>query len=480
MDELPDGFLDALARWRKAPHEFLEDGFGVTLWSKQKEILTSVMENRYTAVKACYSSGKSYVAAAAMFCFLCLHEKTIVLTTAPSYQQLKNLWQPAHEIYENYDAASLGVDLGLEMLTHEIRIGPNWYARGFSTDDPINIHGVHTSGHFLIIVDESAGVDERIHERLGALMTSERCHRLDIGNPLKPSGTFYECFQSEKYEKLTISAFDTPNVREEEDVVPGLVSKIWVDEKRADYGMDSPAWKAEVLGEFPDASEDQLIPHDWIKRAQQLWREGQPEGVEVYGFDPSGGGMAEAVLCTRAGGYVYPLKGWQGLTGPDMIRKMHQHTLIEREIFVDSIGVGFSLVGQAKEENLNVKAVNVQTAAEDNDRFLNLRAELYWRVRDALNPDYGEYDLMLPPDDKLAGQLSGLQYEVNATGKIKIESKRDMVRRGMPSPDRADSLTLTFCAEVGSFGMSPASMRILADSMKGLARESIASMGPRF
>ncbi len=459
----PKSFEKALAKYRKDPALFLKHAYDVELWDKQEEILRDVINNRYVAVKACYSSGKSYLAACAMHCFLALYPYTVVLTTAPTFRQLSNLWEPAHLIYEQTRHAQLDLDLGIRMLRHEARVGPSWFARGFTTDDPENIQGIHTKGKFLIIVDESAAVDAAIHAKIGALMTNDRCHRFDIGNPLDPSGFFKDCFEDPKYIKHTISAYDVPNVVCEEEVVPGLVTKTWVDEKRIEYGEDSSLWKAEVLAEFPDESEDQLIPLSWIRRAQEA--EGGPNGPEVYGFDPSGGGMAEAVLVTKAGNYIYPPKSWMGLDSPSMIRRLHQHTLPKSVVYIDSIGVGFGVVGQAKEEGLPVKGVNVQTPPDDTDKFHNLRAELYWKLREALNPA-NEESLVLPKDDKLMAQLGSIKYKHDTKGRIQIESKDNMRKRGLASPDRADALALTFVGGKGR--LSASGFGVLSESFQGL------------
>ena len=434
-----------LAKFRKEPEKWLEQSFGMRLWEKQVEILRSTFENRYTACKSCFASGKSYLAAAATIAWLHLFPESIVITTAPSARQVRlNVWQNISMIHRDAKGP-----LGSELLQTELRCGPGWYAFGFSTDDPEKLQGVHAkSGRILIVVDESAGVDERIHNRITALMTSKGAHRLDIGNPLDPEGSFYQMFSDPKYRKFTISAYDTPNVKNDSEEYPGLVTKEWVDERLDEWGSESPLFKSHVLGEFPDSSENTLIPLSWIKMAQDRWHDVEPEGPIVGGMDPGGGGLAESVLCHRQGRYVYPLHVGAGLASPEIVGMIPKYGNVKDPVYIDQIGVGFGVVGQAKECGYNVKGVNVQVKPRDVDRFVNTRAELYWKLRDRLDPSK-EFLWALPPhDDTLANQLGSIRYKIaDSGGKVQVESKKEMKHRGLPSPDRADALMLTTVGE---------------------------------
>src|SRR5690606_20198428 len=141
------------------PDKWLENVFGVQLWEKQREILYDVWHNRYVAVKSCFASGKSHVAACIAMAFSHLYPDSVVLTTARTFRQVKhNVWARIHELKER-----ARIPLGSEFLQTEIRLGPGWFVLGFSTDDPGTIQGIHPkSGKILIIVDESAAMDAAI------------------------------------------------------------------------------------------------------------------------------------------------------------------------------------------------------------------------------------------------------------------------------------------------------------------------------
>src|SRR5690606_26984276 len=110
-------------------------------------------------------------------------------------------------------------------------------------------------------------------------------------------------------------------------------------------------------------------------------------------------------------------------------------------------------VDQARQEGLPVIGVNVQVKSTKPEKFVNLRSELYWKLRESLDPE-NPNALALPPDGKLSNQLTSIRYKiVDSGGRIKIESKDEMKSRGMKSPDRADALMLANAGAIMSGGL---------------------------
>src|SRR5690606_29669266 len=244
-------------------------------------------------------------------------------TTARTFRQVRaNVWSVIHSLKEQSR-----IPLGSEFLQTEIRLGPGWYVLGFSTDDPGAIQGIHPkSGHILIIMDESAEIDAAIHERVhSALMTSEGARVLHIGNPLDSGTIFASYFSDEKFVTHTISAFDTPNVKEGRELIPGLVTRTWVEERRAEWGEDSPLWYSQVLAEFLPTGDDTLIPLTWVRAAQERWHEIGPNGREVAGVDIGRYGDSESVCCIMSGSYVYPLKTWSQASTSESVGYIRMH-----------------------------------------------------------------------------------------------------------------------------------------------------------
>ena len=109
-------------------------------------------------------------------------------------------------------------------------------------------------------------------------------------------------------------------------------------------------------------------------------------------------------------------------------------------VYIDEIGVGAGVLDRLRELGHPARGVNVAQRAQEEDRFVNQRAEGYWRLRELFEQGL----IRIPDDNELIGELSSMRYNYDSRGRIKIESKDEMRRRGLPSPDKADALMLAF------------------------------------
>jgi hypothetical protein len=110
---------------------------------------------------------------------------------------------------------------------------------------------------------------------------------------------------------------------------------------------------------------------------------------------------------------------------------------------VDGVGVGGGVVDQLVEQGHEVLDMQSGAGAVDSEHYLNARAEWYWALRERF--EQGDIDID-PDDDDLAAQLGAVKYKYTSRGQVQIESKDDMRKRKLPSPDRADALMLTAAA----------------------------------
>jgi hypothetical protein len=247
----------------------------------------------------------------------------------------------------------------------------------------------------------------------------------------------------------TISAFDTPAYTGEkvpEDLLPLLVSPEWVEERKIRWGVNSPIYQSKVLGEFPDISDDSLILPKWIEAAQKrtIKRNGRP----VLAWDIARFGEDESVGMRREGGWVRVYRAHHKadtMTTTGHIAKAHRDIHAEKGLndfpthVVDVVGVGAGVYDRLVELHIPVVPYNGGEAPFDKERFINARAEDYWNLRELF--ETGEIDID-ELDDVLAAQLGSIKWTVDSRGRIKIESKDDMRKRGLPSPDRADTLAM--------------------------------------
>lgn len=156
----------------------------------------------------------------------------------------------------------------------------------------------------MVISDEASGISPAICEAArGALSGGQMVRFVLIGNPNQNSGDFYDAFRDPAFNKLHISAFDIPNVKERRQVIPGLITHEWVEEMRLKYGEDSDIYRVRVLGEFPQQSTDTLISIDLIEKAFSADRERYGED-EIIGLDVARFGDDESAFVYRKGNFA--------------------------------------------------------------------------------------------------------------------------------------------------------------------------------
>jgi len=339
--------------------------------------------------------------------------------------------------------------------TTRLNLEPEWYALGLSSDEPDKFQGYH-SENILIIVDEPSGLDEQIFEAIEGIMAGGNAKLLLIGNPMSMSGTYRDSHldptKAQFYNQIHISAFDSPNVKTGKTVIPGLTTQKWMDEKKEDWGEDNPLYRIRVLGEFAEQGVDTLINLDWINQAVKRYeQDDKREGDKVMGVDVARFGDDETVYGIRQGSRLFQMQHWSKWDTMKTANWLNPIITTESPgaVLVDVIGIGSGVVDRLKEMgHKRTAGINVSEKARDDAKFANLRAEIFWQLRER----FQRGEIEIPSDPKLAAQLAGLKYEFDNLGRLKMESKEHMKDRGMKSPDRADMLAITYMQKKKRFG----------------------------
>ena len=423
---------------------FASDTLGVTLWEKQKEVLRAVERSRRVAVKSGNGLGKDFTAAVAVLWYVHAHDPAIVLSTAPTFRQVRHvLWRQIHRLYRNASDR-----LGGTMLDTRWEVADDRYALGLSANDADQFQGFHCENMF-VVVDEAEGVAEPIYEAVEAVMTSAQPTLLLIGNPTTTSGGFHRAFHRERgiYETITMSALESPNVEANSIKIPGLTTPAWVEERRAMWGENSEMFRARVMGEFPDRGEDNLIAISDIDDATYSPGEMPADtgGYEpvVLGVDVARYGVDRTVIMVRRGDVVVDVKVRHGFpttatTGQIVASARDRHP---QQVNVDETGLGAGVVDILREQGFTVYGFNGSAAPVAEEMVCaNLRAEGYW----TLARRFRDHRIRIPRDAELIAELASLRYRYNSRGKVLMESKDSMKSRGLPSPDKADALMLAF------------------------------------
>lgn len=349
-----------------------------------------------------------------------------------------------------------------------ITLDAHWYTKIAGDDELIGIgrkpqdynqhmfQGIHAK-YVLVLVDEACGVPKQLFDALETLMTNDYARLLAIGNPDDPVSYFEQlCRPGSGGKVIRISAYSTPNFTGEfvpNDVAENLVTPLWVAEREKKWGRTSPLFISKVHALFPEISSDTLITPAMVRIAQE---EVKLAGLELgsYGFDVARLGGDESTLYRNRGGRIRLVyrahMQTTDITADAVTHYLRQHGENYVPAYVDVIGLGAGVFDELKARGLPVIPINVSEPAFDPVRFANRRAELYWYLREGFESKELDID---PLDEDLGAQLVSIKWGLTRKkGQIYIESKDEMRKRGLPSPDRADGAMLSYSPATGHGG----------------------------
>ncbi len=438
-------------------HEWINERLKEHVWSKQVEVMQSVEANRFTAVPSCHGSGKSWSASRIAAAWLDLHApgEAFVVTSAPTDKQVKAiLWR---EMGRAHRKGNLPGRINLDA---EWYIGPELVAYGRKPADMADpneamqaFQGIHAK-YVLVILDEACGVPPWLWTAAESLVTNEHSRILAIGNPDDSSSEFEKvCRPGSGWHTIQISAFDLPWATGE--VIPPaladlLTGEIWVEERKKRWGETSPFYISKVLGEFPEIGEDTLITPAMIRQAFE-YESSESLALGQFGGDIARLGTDRTVVYHNRGGQVRKVfESHKTTTDKTMgaflqiLKKLNNRAPMN----VDVIGLGAGVYDRLRDLGAYVLPFNASERAYEPTRFKNRRAEGWWQLREWFEEGLVDMD---PVDEDLAGQLSNIKFWYDSSGRVQIESKDELKKRGLPSPDHADACMMSFVKPVETF-----------------------------
>ena len=220
-----------------------------------------------------------------------------------------------------------------------------------------------------------------------------------------------------------------------------------------------------LKGDFLAGREDdswQVIPSDWIAQAQARWQPGIPRAMSSLGVDVAQGGADNSVLSPRHGVWFAPLRTFRGVETPNGPTLAAQIFVAMRDnciVVVDcGGGHGGSAYDHLRHQLAEDKVIGFIGAEASQARtadgrlgFGNKRAEVWWKFREALDPETGA-SVALPPDPALVADLSAPRWRVIGRaggGVIQVELKTDIIKRLGRSPDRGDAVVMSWAYGTG-------------------------------
>ena len=439
-----NSFIDFLDMYRNDPVLFVKNVLGATPQPWQEDFLRAVARGeRRISVRAGHGVGKSTVCSWALIWHMVTRFPQKSVVTAPTSAQLFDALYSETKAWINKLPPALKELFEVFSDRIVLKDSPESSfisARTSSAERPEALAGIH-SEHVLLVIDEASAVHEAVFEAAAGSMSGHAATTIMISNPTRNSGLFYKTHHvlASDWFRMHVSCLNSP-----------LVSSDFVRQIKATYGEDSNAYRIRVLGEFALADDDTLIPADLVDSA--IDRDiVTPEDEEiVYGVDVARYGTDRTALCKRRGNVVLEIKSWGGLDLMQTVGTVVNEAKLDNptEICVDTIGLGSGVADRLREMGYNVVDVNVAESSAMNPNANKLRDDLWMSVKDWL----GTRAVKLPKDESLRQELVAPRYSFTSLGKIVVESKDSMRRRGMRSPDLADALCLTFAGQAAQVG----------------------------
>ena len=437
-------FVSFITRYRDDPVGFVRNVLGASPLPWQEEFMRAVAKGeRRISVRAGHGVGKSTVCSWVLIWHACTRYPQKSVVTAPTaaqlfdalYAELKSWVNKLPPVLrESFEVFSDRISLKGAPESSFISV------RTSSSERPEALAGVH-SENVLLVVDEASAVPEAVFEAAAGSMSGHSASTILISNPTRNSGLFYKTHHdlAADWFRMHVSCANNP-----------LVSSDFVRQIAATYGETSNAYRIRVLGEFALADDDTLIPAELVDQA--LERDitvGVTEPM-VYGLDVARFGTDRTALCKRKGNVVLEIRAWGGLDLMQTVGAVVNEAKKDapEEICVDTIGLGSGVADRLREMGYNVRDVNVSESSAMNPNAHRLRDELWLSVKDWL----ATRAVKLPKDETLRHELVAPRYSFTSTGKVVVESKDGLKKRGMRSPDLADALCLTFAGQAALVG----------------------------
>lgn len=294
------------------------------------------------------------------------------------------------------------------------------------------------------IFDEASGVPDEIWSVAEGGLTDGEPHFHAFGNPTRSSGRFHQNTFGRQRHRWITREIDSRSVA----ITNKELIQTWID----DYGVDSDFVRVRVLGKPPRQSSMQFIGSDVADMGQTAQVFHDQGAALTMGIDVARFGDDQSVISFKRGSDARSIE-WIKVRGLDTmqlsglaIEKIEQYK--PDHVFIDGVGVGGGVVDYIRKAGYLVTEVNAGGRPQDEKRYKNRRAEMWDRMKTWL-----QQGGCIPADDELHQDLVGVEYGYDLQQRLQLERKEDMKRRGLASPDCADSLSLHFLYAVARADM---------------------------
>lgn len=405
-------------------------------------------ENPRHSVRAGHGVGKGFVIAILALWFVTTRYDAKSVLTSNSQDQLRDVNWPEIKKLAQRLPGPLREQIQIDEERIYLKAAPEMafvVRRTSSRSNPESLQGIHAV-HVLFLIDEASGIFETVFEVAQGALSTKGAIACLFSNPTRASGFFHKTQTKLRstWKCKRVNCEDVPRARGH------------IDDIIKAYGKDSNRYRVRVLGEFPTADDDTVIPLELVEAA--TGRKVTPlNHWPVWGLDVARFGDDRTVLTKRLGNVLLePPIIWKNKTTTQiagLVIDEYRRTVNDmkpEEICIDVIGYGAGVVDILSERGSEFKGrvtgVNVAESAAVDPQNFRLRDELWWLGRKW----FEDRDCSIPATgcEDLISELTLPTYDFTASGKRIVARKEDVKKDLGFSPDLADSFLLTMAAGV--------------------------------
>lgn len=307
-------------------------------------------------------------------------------------------------------------------------------ATGTAEEQALTLQGFHADV-MMVGIDESSGVPDAVYAPLEGTLTGYCNFIISIFNPNRNTGFAIENHTKQKKRWITLHW----DAEKSTNVTP-----TYIQQQREKYGENSNMYRINVKGLPPKQEEDVIIPLEWVQRAVN--RDDvvvQETDVKKAAADAGAGGDKTTFVHRKGMKVDYIAENDEVDTMKNAEWIAGKITFVDPDVyFGDNIGVGQGIHDRLKTFALPCQMIGIKgsNSPKNAEMFRYLIDELWWKMRAAFEKGI----ISIPDDEELITELSNRKWYNDPKGRIKIETKLDMKKRGIRSPNKADALAMTF------------------------------------
>lgn len=468
IDIDPQATGQLIEQWRKNIPLYFKEQLQLEhpIWKLQKEVIDvipiAIAERKPIYIGTGHALGKDYLFGCISNWFLDTHVPSKVILTGPTDRQVKHImWV---ETLARYNGKRIKYGKAYNNPYIEIQ-KENWFLMGFTTKDSASgqgggkFQGIRSAYNQCILVTEAQSVEDGIRDQIDGIATAENILLIFAGNPTRTDGWFAKGLKDKRKNIVfNFSCLESPNYIQNRIVIPGLVGRSWVEDKRIRWGENDPRWTSRVLGQVPATSLNQMYGPEVMDmmRARHgfLGRYSFNRGVAV---DSAGEGTDDNVFMSGSGGEVLDVKttaiiapSVAAVKAVELCKAINGFWII---VDCDGIGIGVyqELIKLSAEYLAGIKIIKFHGSSKDVEQmetggkhrpekkrlYANLRAYAAFVAKERALRGVAAVS---PDDSYLNEELEADEWFENKSGQIQLIEKKDIKEKLDPprSPGRAD------------------------------------------